>query len=84
MVKAHAASHPGAEKTVEQGAASTVWAATSADLDGKGGGYIQDCSVALPGEAPGSAVMAYALDREAARRLWTISEEMVGQTFPPG
>ena len=83
MLKAHAASHPGAEKTVEQGAASTVWAATSADLEGKGGSYIQDCSVAVPGEAAGSAVMAYALDPEAARRLWKISEEMVGQTFPP-
>jgi NAD(P)-dependent dehydrogenase (short-subunit alcohol dehydrogenase family) len=83
MAKAHAASNPGAEKTIEQGAASTVWAATSADLEGKGGSYIQDCSVAVPGEAAGSAVMAYALDPEAAQRLWTISEEMVGQTFPP-
>jgi hypothetical protein len=54
-----------------------VWAATSADLEGKGGSYIQDCAVAVPGEA----VMPYALDPEAALRLWTISEEMVGQTF---
>jgi NAD(P)-dependent dehydrogenase (short-subunit alcohol dehydrogenase family) len=83
MLKAHAASNPGAEMTVEQGAASTVWAATSADLEGNGGSYIQDCSIAVPGEAAGSAVMAYALDPDAARRLWTISEEMVGQTFPP-
>jgi NAD(P)-dependent dehydrogenase (short-subunit alcohol dehydrogenase family) len=83
MLEAHAASNPGTEKTIEQGAASTVWAATSADVEGKGGLYIQDCSVAAPGEAEGSAVMAYAVDPEAARRLWAISEEMVGQTFPP-
>jgi len=83
MLKAYAASHPGEEKTIEQGAASTVWAATSADLEGKGGSYIQDCAVAVPGEAAKSAVMAYALDPEAARVLWTISEEMVGQSFPP-
>jgi len=82
MLKAHAASNPGAQKTIEQGAASSVWAATSAELEGKGGSYIQDCSVAVPGEAAASAVMAYALDPEAAQRLWTISEEMVGQTFP--
>jgi NAD(P)-dependent dehydrogenase (short-subunit alcohol dehydrogenase family) len=83
MLKAHAASNPSMEKTIEQGAASTVWAATSADREGKGGSYIQDCSVAVPGEAEGSAVMAYALDPEAALRLWLISEQMVGQTFPP-
>ena len=35
-----------------------MWAATSADLEGKGGLYIQDCSVAVPGEAAESAVMA--------------------------
>jgi NAD(P)-dependent dehydrogenase (short-subunit alcohol dehydrogenase family) len=83
MLKAYVASHPGSEKTVEQGAASSVWAATSSDLEGKGGSYTQDCSVAVPGDAAGSAVMAYAVDPEAAQRLWTISEKMVGQTFPP-
>jgi NAD(P)-dependent dehydrogenase (short-subunit alcohol dehydrogenase family) len=82
MLKAHAVSNPGAEMTIEQGAASTVWAATSTDLEGRGGSYIHDCSVAVPGDAAGSAVMTYALDPEAAKRLWTISEDMVGQTFP--
>ena len=84
MLKAHAATNPGAEMTVEQGAASTVWAATSADVEGRGGSYIQDCSVAVLDGAAESAVMAYALDPEAAQRLWAISEELVGQTFPPG
>jgi len=84
MLKSQALSNPGAEKTVEQGAASTVWAATSADLDGRGGSYIQDCTVVVPSGTVESAVMAYALDPQAAQRLWTISEEMIGQTFPVG
>ena len=36
---------------------------------GKGVSYTQDCSVIVPGDAAGSAVMAYALDPVAAQRL---------------
>jgi NAD(P)-dependent dehydrogenase (short-subunit alcohol dehydrogenase family) len=57
-------------KTVEQGAATSVWGATSPDLDGKGGLYLDDCNIGEP--AP------YALDPESARRLWAWSEAEVG------
>ena len=33
-------------KSVEQGAATSVWCATSPDLEGKGGLYAQDCDIA--------------------------------------
>ncbi|HZQ85378.1 MAG TPA: SDR family NAD(P)-dependent oxidoreductase [Acidimicrobiales bacterium] len=57
-------------KTTEQGAATTVWGATSPDLDGKGGLYLDDCQIGEP--AP------YALDPESAARLWSWSEGEVG------
>jgi len=69
-------------KTVEQGAATSVWAATSAELAGKGAIYLEDCHI---GEAatPGSdgGVESYALDHNDADRLWAISEELVGESF---
>jgi len=76
---------PGEElvfKTVEQGAATTVWAATSAELEGKGGIYLEDCQIARPA-VPGvdGGVESYALDAAAAERLWSLSEELAEQTL---
>lgn len=70
-------------KTVEQGAATSVWAATSGELDGRGGLYCADCGVAsadadsedLTGVAP------HAVDPAMAERLWTLSEQWVGEKF---
>ncbi len=69
-------------KSVEQGAATSTWAATSPDLEGRGGIYLEDCQIAAP-VAPGSAggVEDYALDSDAAERLWRLSEELVGERF---
>ena len=70
-------------KSPEQGAATTVWAATSPMLDGLGGVYCEDCDIAEPTE-PGSAtariagVDAHAIDRADAERLWKISAELTG------
>jgi NAD(P)-dependent dehydrogenase (short-subunit alcohol dehydrogenase family) len=66
-------------KTPEQGAATSVLLATSPLLDGVGGHYFEDCNEAVAHQ-PGSVrgVAAYALDPEAAARLWTVSEEMLG------
>ncbi|HEY3670709.1 MAG TPA: oxidoreductase [Acidimicrobiia bacterium] len=61
-------------KTVEQGAATSVWAATAPELDAQGGTYLADAEV-TDQHAP------WARDPESARRLWTLSEQMVGQTF---
>jgi hypothetical protein len=60
-----------------------VWAGFVADADEVGGRYCEDCAVSPvvddPDEAPG--VMRYATSRETAAALWTLSEEMVGETF---
>lgn len=67
-------------KTPEQGAATTIWAAISPDLDGFGGLYLEDCNVAETITDPNTAgrgVMAHALDPDAAKQLWTLSEESV-------
>ncbi|OXM60312.1 SDR family NAD(P)-dependent oxidoreductase [Amycolatopsis vastitatis] len=70
-------------KTPEQGAATTVWAATSLQLAGRGGLYLEDCDVAelAPADAEGlaaSGVRRYAVDREQAARLWTLSAQLTG------
>ena len=67
-------------KTPEQGAATQVWAATSRQLDGMGGVYLEDCDIAEPavdGEER-SGVMAWATDPEQAARLWALSAELTG------
>jgi NAD(P)-dependent dehydrogenase (short-subunit alcohol dehydrogenase family) len=63
-------------KTPEQGAATSALVATSPLLDGVGGRYFEDCSEAQPHQ-PGTrrGVAAYALDPEAAGRLWQVSVE---------
>jgi NAD(P)-dependent dehydrogenase (short-subunit alcohol dehydrogenase family) len=63
-------------KTPEQGAATSVLVATSPLLEGVGGRYFEDCNEALPNDGGVlSGVAAYALDPEAAARLWQVSEE---------
>ena len=71
-------------KSVEAGAATSVFAATAPELEGRGGLYLEDCQIAAINDADDSAdsgVRSYALDESAAERLWAISEEMVGQSF---
>ena len=71
-------------KSVESGAATSVYAATAPELEGRGGLYLEDCHVAEVNDDPEArqGVRSYALDPEAAKRLWTLSEELVGQAFP--
>jgi hypothetical protein len=69
-------------KSVEAGAATQVWAATTGDLADHGGAYCADCQLGLSGPEHGErSVEPYAQDPEAAARLWTASEVWVGQTF---
>ncbi|MGW3963882.1 SDR family NAD(P)-dependent oxidoreductase [Amycolatopsis sp. NPDC005003] len=70
----------GGAKTPEQGAATQVWAATSAQLDGLGGVYLEDCDIAEPAPADGTrtGVKDYAVDPVLAERLWTVSAELTG------
>ncbi|HNR77813.1 MAG TPA: hypothetical protein PKM48_11825, partial [Parvularculaceae bacterium] len=68
-------------KTPEQGASTTIWAATSAQLDGEGGVYCENCNIAkLGGEgSPRWAdVQPYAVDRDQAARLWRETQAMIG------
>jgi NAD(P)-dependent dehydrogenase (short-subunit alcohol dehydrogenase family) len=61
-------------KTPEQGAATSILVATSPLLDGIGGRYFEDCNEAVVGELSArNGVAAYALDPEAAARLWQVS-----------
>jgi NAD(P)-dependent dehydrogenase (short-subunit alcohol dehydrogenase family) len=71
-------------KTVEQGAATTVWCATSPALDGMGGVYCEnsDIAQAVSSDDKGlSGVLPWAIDSEAAERLWALSERMTGATL---
>jgi len=68
-------------KTPEQGAATTVWAATSPQLDGMGGVYCADCDIADVVESiqpGGGGVMAHAVDPDQAARLWEVSANLTG------
>ncbi len=67
-------------KTPEQGAATQVWAATSPQLDGMGGVYLEDCDIAEPAPENGerTGVKAWATDRAQASRLWDLSAELTG------
>lgn len=64
----------GSFKTVEQGAATTIWCATSPQLDGEGGVYCENCDIAEVKAEGDDGVRPYAVDPENARRLWTWSE----------
>ena len=44
--------------------------------------YLEDCQIAGSGVPGGrGGVQDYAQDPDAARRLWALSEELVGQAF---
>jgi len=71
-------------KSLEQGAATSVYAAVGREWEGKGGVYLEDCDVAPvleDGEGAdmsGRGVAAYALDIEAEDKMWQDSTKMVG------
>ncbi len=72
-------------KTPEQGASTTLVAALAPELAGRGGHYLEDGS-----EAPTMAddavvdhgVREWALDPEAAQRLWKVSLELLDTPIP--
>jgi NAD(P)-dependent dehydrogenase (short-subunit alcohol dehydrogenase family) len=71
-------------KTAEQGAATSVWCATSARLAGMGGVYCEDADIAatMPADTKSSGgVKPWAMDASAAERLWTLSEAWTGAPF---
>ncbi len=69
-------------KSVEAGAATTCYAATAPELEGRGGVYLEDCLVAeVDDDDQTGSVRSYAVDPGNAEKLWALSEEMVGQKF---
>ncbi len=70
-------------KNIPQGAATTIWCASSNLLNNIGGVYCEDADIApLAADKEMSAgVKAYSLDEANAKRLWTLSETMTGVAF---
>jgi NAD(P)-dependent dehydrogenase (short-subunit alcohol dehydrogenase family) len=71
-------------KTTAGGASTSVWCATSPMLAAGGGVYCEDCNIAaaVPADDPSFAgVRPWAIDPDAAERLWTLSERLLGETF---
>lgn len=81
------------QKTKEQGAATTIWAATSPRLQNIGGVYLEDVEIAAfdpnfydieadkKSPAGISGIAPFAMDAEAAQKLWTLSEELTHTKF---
>jgi NAD(P)-dependent dehydrogenase (short-subunit alcohol dehydrogenase family) len=70
-------------KTIPQGAATTVWCATSPLLQNIGGVYCEDADIATLADdvKATNGVKLYSLDENNAKQLWTISEAMTGLQF---
>jgi len=70
-------------KTIPQGAATTVWAATSKLLNNIGGVYCENVDIANLNSDVSiiGGIKPYSLDKTNAKRLWKLSEEMTGIKF---
>lgn len=71
-------------KTVEQGAATLIWCATSQQLDGMGGVYCENCDIATAESADSispTGVRPWAIDPKSAKKLWELSEKLTGVKF---
>jgi len=77
-------------KTIEEGAATTVWCATSPALADMGGVYCANCKIAevmqqsvggVKNSSGMNGVLPYAIDPAQASKLWLLSEQLTGITF---
>lgn len=70
-------------KSLDQGAATSLWCATNPSLAELGGVYCEDCDIAPlnTGETGRRGVAAWAADIDLAERLWAISEEWTGESL---
>jgi aminoacyl-tRNA hydrolase len=67
-------------KTVEQGSATTVWAALGCELEGHGGLYLEDVAEAVPSaEGQMDGVKPWAINPAMARQLWDWSEDAIAR-----
>jgi NAD(P)-dependent dehydrogenase (short-subunit alcohol dehydrogenase family) len=71
-------------KSVGQGAATTIWCATSPLLENIGGVYCEDCNIARSVSVDWkerNGILPWACDLENAERLWQLTEEQIGVNF---
>lgn len=75
--------YPDIWKTVPQGAATSCWAATSPDLSGKTGLYLEDCHISEPGagDVLDGGYAPHAYDADGAKQLWILSNDLLGTEF---
>ena len=59
-----------------QGVATSVYAATAPELEGRSGAYLEDCRVKRPSKT--------ASDAKQAQRLWQVTEEQIAAAASPG
>lgn len=71
-------------KPLPAGAATQVYAATAPELEGQGGLYLEDCRVSgmRRGDDDVRGYKPWAVDLDAAERLWVLSELTLGEKFP--
>jgi len=81
-------------KSLSQGASTTIWCATSPQLNAIGGVYCENADIAelnipelgnaqenMDGSTMMKGVAPYALDETAAGKIWALSEELTGVNF---
>ena len=71
-------------KSVPAGAATQCFAATAPEIAGHGGSYLADCKIAETSpqkKRDMTVVWPYAINPEAAERLWLLSEDLLGKKF---
>jgi hypothetical protein len=68
-------------QSAEQGALSSLYAATSPDVTG-GSLYQPDGFLHLRGHPVRAKIAQRALDEDVARQLWEVSERLTGVEFP--
>lgn len=61
-------------KNIQGGCATHLVAAFDPSISEYNGGYLEDCAIFKP-------LHAYAADKEAAKKLWALSEDLVGERF---
>lgn len=64
-------------KTLQQGCATQIVAALDHSLEEQDGVFLADCR---PSTSP-LPVKPWSLDEKDAERMWTLSEELVGEAF---
>jgi len=81
-------SNPGVNmKSIEQGAATTLFCATSSLLKNIGGVHCEDSNIAVVVDASADraamnkGVLPYAVDQDNAARLWDLSRKFTGLTL---